>query len=76
MNEQVCAYIEYLQQIKQVNKPKMPKFDERAYTENEYVKAINSIENDFKFVDSIAVTERYLKGEWWKSTVAISSMLI
>lgn len=63
MNEQVCAYIKYLQQIKQVNKPKMPKFDERAYTENEYVKAINSIENDFKFVDSIAVTERYLKGE-------------
>lgn len=63
MNEHVCAYIEYLQQIKQVNKPKMPKFDERAYTENEYVKAINRIENDFKFVDSIAVTERYLKGE-------------
>lgn len=63
MEEQVNAYIEYLQRFGVVQKPDMPKFDASAYTENEYVRAINSIEQDFEFADSVSLTEQYLKGE-------------
>ncbi len=63
MEEQVNAYIEFLAGFGVVQKPDMPKFDVSAYTENEYVRAINSIEQDFEFADSINLTEQYLKGE-------------
>ena len=63
MEEQVNAYIEFLARFGVVQKPDMPKFDVSAYTENEYVRAINSIEQDFEFADSINLTEQYLKGE-------------
>lgn len=63
MEEQVNAYIEYLHRFGIVQKPVMPKFDVSAYTENEYVRAINTIEKDFEFDDCVSLTEQYLKGE-------------
>ena len=63
MEEQVNAYIEFLAEFGVVKKPPMPKFDVAAYTENEYVKAISNIEQQFEFADCVELTERYLKGE-------------
>ncbi len=63
MNNQVESYIEYLGKMQQVTKPKMPEFDDKAYTENEYVKAIQTIEEDFKNTDCLDLTISYLKGE-------------
>ena len=63
MNNQVESYIEYLDKMQQVTKPKMPEFDDKAYTENEYVKAIQTIEEDFKNTDCLDLTISYLKGE-------------
>ena len=63
MEEQVNAYIEYLAKFGEIKKPVLPKFDVLAYTENEYVKAVNSIESDFEFTDSVNLTEQYLKGD-------------
>ncbi len=66
MNEEAEAYIEYLGRMEEVAKPVLPKFDQRAYTENEYIRAIKEIDNDFLFVDSFDLTIQHLKGEWWK----------
>ena len=63
MNNQVESYIEYLGKMQQFTKPKMPEFDDKAYTENEYVKAIQTIEEDFKNTDCLDLTISYLKGE-------------
>lgn len=63
MDEQVYEYIKYINSISEITKPKMPTFDKTAYTENEYIKAINQIEKDFVFTDSTLFTEQYLKGE-------------
>ena len=63
MNNQVESYIECLGKMQQVTKPKMPEFDDKAYTENEYVKAIQTIEEDFKNTDCLDLTISYLKGE-------------
>lgn len=63
MEEQVNAYIKYLAGFGVVQKPVMPKFDVVAYTENEYVKAITNIEQQFEFTDCVGLTEQYLKGE-------------
>lgn len=63
MNDEVEAYINYLGKINMVTKPILPNFDVGAYNENEYVKAIKTIENDFLFVDSFDLTIQHLKGE-------------
>lgn len=63
MNDEVEAYINYLGTIGEVTKPSLPKFDQRAYTENEYVRATTQIENDFMFTDSYDLTIQHLKGE-------------
>lgn len=63
MDEQVKAYIEYISNLNECIKPPMPNFDLAAYTENEYIKAVESIENDFAFTDAYDLTIDYLKGK-------------
>ena len=63
MDEQVNAYIEFIGNMRQVNKPTMPKFDLSAYTENEYVKEVRSLEKEFENTDSVDLTIAFLKGE-------------
>ncbi len=63
MDEQVNAYIEYIGNMRQLTKPNMPKFDLSAYTENEYVKEIRSLEKEFENTDSVDLTIAFLKGE-------------
>ena len=63
MFEFTNAYIEFLQNFKVVTKPKMPKFDVSAYTDSEYVCAVNSIMQDFNLIDDFSLTINMLKGD-------------
>ena len=63
MNDLVNAYVEFLLQMKGFEKPKMPQFDETAYTENEYVSLINFIEEEYKYIDDLQLTLDFLKGD-------------
>ena len=63
MQQEVYHYIEYLAHFKEVNRPKMPKFDVDAYTDIEYQKTIFEINDDFDKFDDLAVYEKFLKGE-------------
>ena len=63
MKELVDAYIEFLLQMKGFEKPEMPKIDETAYTESEYVILIKFIEEDYKYVDDFKLTIDFLKGD-------------
>ena len=63
MEEQVIAYIEYLSNLKEITRPKMPKFDLSAYSDNEYKLAIQSLIKDYEGVDDFLITLHYLKGE-------------
>lgn len=63
MNDYVQAYIEFLQDFNELERPVMPKFNEFAYTESEYVNAINEINKDYEFIDDFGVTEHFLKGD-------------
>jgi len=60
---QAEAYIEYLKNFNYVQKPKMPNFNVFAYTENEYLNAIYSINKDFECINDVELTLKYLKGE-------------
>lgn len=48
---------------KTIKKPKIARFNSSAYTDYEYLRAIKMVENDYKFCDSFALTEEFLKGE-------------
>ena len=63
MNKLVDAYIEFLQNSRELVRPVMPKFNVFAYTESEYENAINEINLDYEFIDDLSVTEHFLKGE-------------
>jgi hypothetical protein len=63
MNEEIIAYQKYLFDFGMVEKPKMPKFDELAYTDNEYQQVINSMNNDFDLIDDEYLTIQHLKGD-------------
>jgi len=63
MFEFVNAYIEFLRDFKQLNRPEMPKFNVSAYTESEYLNAINEINLNYEFVDDLSITEHFLKGD-------------
>ena len=63
MNDYVEAYIVFLLNSRELVRPVMPKFNVSAYTENEYVTAINEIVKDYEFVDDMEVLEHFLKGE-------------
>lgn len=60
MSELIRKYIEYLSSLKQIDRPKMPKFDLKAYTDSEYTSAINSILADFDVVDDLQTTIKFL----------------
>ena len=63
MDEEIREYVQLLYNVKEVEKPLMPKFDLSAYTDNEYLSAISSIQNDFDLIDDFAVTIKFLKGD-------------
>ena len=59
----VNAYIEFLHSFTGLERPLMPKFDVSAYTESEYVTAINDIIREYEYIDDLGVTEHFLKGD-------------
>ena len=61
MNEFVNAYIEFLLNSRELVRPEMPKFNKLAYTESEYIHAINEINRDYEFIDDLSITEHFLK---------------
>lgn len=63
MQQEILSYIEYLESFNELKKPKMPSFDLNAYTDNEYYKAINEIQETFDRVDDFQVYLKFLKGE-------------
>ena len=63
MNEFVNAYIEFLLNFKELALPAMPKFNLLAYTESEYVNAVDEINRDYEFIDDFGVTEHFVKGD-------------
>ena len=63
MNEFVDAYIEFLQNFTELERPIMPKFDVSAYTESEYVTAISNTMREYENIDDLGVTEHFLKGD-------------
>lgn len=63
MNEFVEAYIEFLHNFKDLERPILPKFNVSAYTESEYVTAVNNIMQDYEYIDDLGVTEYFLKGD-------------
>ena len=63
MNEEINAYEEYLLSFGLVEKQQMPKFDLRAYTENEYTSAIFELLKDFDIFDDEYLTVERFKGD-------------
>ncbi|MBE5741028.1 MAG: hypothetical protein E7351_00625 [Clostridiales bacterium] len=63
MNEEINAYVEYIKKIGTVHRPKMPKFDISAYSDNEYLSAIEGLNVDFDAIDDEYLTIRHLKGD-------------
>ena len=62
MFELINEYIKYLSALKQIVRPKMPKISPEAYTDNEYLFAMGQIDSAFDNLDSVQLTERFLKG--------------
>lgn len=63
MNEEISEYEKYLLNFGMVNKPIMPNFDVLAYTDNEYLSAINQLMVDFEKIDDEYLTLQHLRGE-------------
>ena len=63
MLKEIMEYEKYLLNFDMVKKPKMPKFDIAAYTENEYVNAIKNVVSDFENIEDEHLTIHYLKGD-------------
>ena len=63
MLKETFAYFEYLEAFKQVQKPKMPNCDVGAYTDIEYINAINRVMREFEDIEDFQITLNYLKGE-------------
>ena len=61
MNEEINEYIKYLFCFGEVKKPKMPKFDVFAYTDNEYLSVINGVMRDYENIDDEYLTIKHLK---------------
>ncbi len=66
MKELAVAYIDFLQNLKEIKKPKMPKVKVDAYNDVEYQKAIKSIMHDYDTLYDEKIYEQFLKGDWWK----------
>lgn len=63
MQQEILSYIEYLKTFKELKKPELPNFDENAYNDNEYYKAITELQQDFDRFDDFEVYLKFLKGE-------------
>ena len=63
MIDLVEAYIEFLQNFQELERPLMPKFNVSAYTESEYVGAVEDVMREYEFIDDLSVTEHFLKGD-------------
>lgn len=63
MDDEVREYVQYLCRLLEISKPLMPKFDLTAYTDNEYLSAISSVQNDYEAVDDLWLTLEFLKGD-------------
>ncbi len=63
MIKEIEEYQKYLLNFGVVEKPKMPKFDADAYTDNEYLSEIFALQKDFDKLDDEYVTLKHLKGE-------------
>ena len=63
MIDLVEAYIEFLQNFTELERPLIPKFDVTAYTESEYVSAVEDILKDCEYIDDLSITEHFLKGD-------------
>lgn len=61
MLEENLAYIEYLERFAEITKPEMPTFNHSAYTDNEYISAINSVMEDYENIFDFDITLKYLK---------------
>ena len=63
MNEEIEEYEKYLLSFGMVEKPPMPKFNESAYTDNEYLSIIFDLMKDFDLLDDEYLTIQHLKGD-------------
>ena len=63
MNKLVDAYIEFLLNSRELVRPAMPKFNVSAYTESEYVSAVEYVMRDYERIDDLGITEHFLKGD-------------
>ena len=63
MDKEVTGYLEYLANFCEISKPQMPKFNLDAYSDSEYLDAINLVMEDYKYVDDFDVTISHLKGK-------------
>lgn len=62
MNEEIEEYIRYLESFNEIKRPILPNYDLSAYTDNEYLNAIENVMNDYESIDDLWVTLDYLKG--------------
>ena len=63
MDVEMLEYQKYLLNFGEVKKPLMPKFNELAYTDNEYLLAIKSVNEDFELIDDEYLTIKHLRGD-------------
>ena len=63
MDKEIREYEKYLINFGMVKKPKMPKFDISAYTDNEYLSILFESVTAFDLVDDEHLTIKHLKGE-------------
>ena len=61
MLEENLAYIEYLERFSEITKPQMPTFNLAAYTDSEYMSAINVVMQDYENVFDFDITLKHLK---------------
>ena len=63
MDQEIIEYEKYLLSFGVVNRPKMPKFDVLAYTDNEYKSIIFDIQKDFDLIDDEYLTIKHIRGD-------------
>lgn len=63
MLDEVLEYMKYMMEFGELKKPKMPNFDVEAYTDSEYLLAMEKINLDYENVDDLDATINYLKGD-------------
>lgn len=51
MDDEITDYIKYILSLVEIKRPKMPTFSLSAYTESEYINAINEIMKEYSHLD-------------------------